>query len=248
MSAKVSVIIPTYNRFRYLLNAIDSVQKQTYPNIEIIVINDHSSDENYYTHIFDEKIKIIHLDISGNSRAVCGFPSVGYVRTVGMKEATGKYIAFLDDDDIWFPDKIRVQIVAMHKTNTKMSCCEGITGKRPNGTPQVYNLYNSGIHFEYLNGIHFEYLNNKYNRYLSDGFPFIWDFNFIEVHNCIITSSFLVETDLIRSIGYMPSIPMGAGRVSEDYVCWLILFSTGEKCVYINEPYMFYDTRCDNRN
>lgn len=233
MSAKVSVIIPTYNRFKYLLNAIDSVQKQTYPNIEIIVVNDHSLDENYYTHIFDEKIKVIHLDISGNSRAVCGFPSVGYVRTVGMKEATGKYIAFLDDDDIWFPDKIHEQLIAMYKTNTKMSCCEAVTGKRPNGTPQVYNLYNSGIHFEYLN--------SKYNGYLSDGFPFIWDLNFIEVHNCIITSSFIVETDLIKSIGYMPAIPMSAGRASEDYVCWLNIFKTGKKCVYIGEPLLFYD-------
>ena len=233
MSAKVSVIIPTYNRFKYLLNAIDSVQKQTYPNIEIIVVNDHSSDENYYTHVFDEKIKVIHLDISGNSRAVCGFPSVGYVRTVGMKEATGKYIAFLDDDDIWFPNKILAQLIAMEKTNTQMSCCEAVTGKGPYDVKQKYIKYNSELHFNELNRI--------FRGYLTNGFPFIWDFNFMQVHNCIITSSFLVETELIKSIGYMPAIPMGAGRASEDYVCWLNIFKTGAKCVYVNEPFMFYD-------
>jgi glycosyltransferase involved in cell wall biosynthesis len=233
MSEKVSVIIPTYNRFKYLLNAINSVLNQTYPNIEVIVINDHSSDENYYTHIFDERVKIIHLDATGNSRAVCGFPSVGYVRTIGMKEATGKYIAFLDDDDIWFPDKIRAQLIAMRKTNTKMACCEAVTGKGPYRVTEKYIRYNSEQHFEYLN--------NKYGGYLIDGFPFLWDLNFIEIHNCIITSSFIVEKELIESIGYMPAIPMGAGKASEDYVCWLELFRTGAICVYINEPYVFYD-------
>ena len=52
---KVSVIIPTYNRFKYLLNAIKSVKQQTYSNIEIIVVNDCSTQEDYYTFDFKKE-------------------------------------------------------------------------------------------------------------------------------------------------------------------------------------------------
>ena len=70
---KVSVIIPTYNRFKYLLNAIKSVKQQTYPNIEIIVVNDCSTQEDYYTFDFKkefEEFYIIHLP--KNSRKTFG--------------------------------------------------------------------------------------------------------------------------------------------------------------------------------
>ena len=49
---KISVIIPTYNRFKYLLKALESVRNQTYKNIEIIIVNDGSSQEEYYNHKF----------------------------------------------------------------------------------------------------------------------------------------------------------------------------------------------------
>ena len=57
---KVSVIIPTYNRFKYLLNTIESVKKQTYTNLEIIVINDKSTQKEYYEYDWNSNnIKII---------------------------------------------------------------------------------------------------------------------------------------------------------------------------------------------
>ena len=57
----VSVIIHSYNRFEYLLNALESVINQTYSNFEIILINDDSEEEEYYTHKFSNKIKFIAL-------------------------------------------------------------------------------------------------------------------------------------------------------------------------------------------
>ena len=108
MEDKVSVIIPTYNRFKYLLNSINSVRKQTYTNIEIIVINDCSTQQEYYTHNFGSDVKIIHL--IKNSRFVTDFPCTGYVRNKGIEISTGEYIAFLDDDDIWLPNKLEIQI------------------------------------------------------------------------------------------------------------------------------------------
>ena len=57
----VSVVIPTYNRFEYLLDAIKSVQNQTYSNVEIIVVNDCSTQEQYYSFNFGSSVKIYHL-------------------------------------------------------------------------------------------------------------------------------------------------------------------------------------------
>ena len=102
---KVSVIIPTYNRFTYLLNAIKSIKAQTYKNIEIIVVNDCSTEKEYYNYSWDTaNVKIIHLPTQ--SKTIFNHSAPGYVRNKGGELATGKYIAFCDDDDYWFPDKI----------------------------------------------------------------------------------------------------------------------------------------------
>ena len=80
----VSVIIPSHNRFEYLQNAINSVQKQNYSNIEIIVINDSSTQDEYYTHTFDSNVR--KIDLKENQREVLGFISVGHVRNFGLEK------------------------------------------------------------------------------------------------------------------------------------------------------------------
>jgi teichuronic acid biosynthesis glycosyltransferase TuaG len=110
---KVSVVIPTYNRFKYLLNTINSVKQQTYKNIEIIVVNDCSTEKEYYEYNWEiNNITIIHL--KKNSKDVFGYACLGLSRNYGIKKSTGKYIAFCDDDDIWFPEKIEQQLKAMN--------------------------------------------------------------------------------------------------------------------------------------
>ena len=111
---KVSVIIPSYNRFRYLFNTIKSIKNQTYKNIEIIVVNDASTEKEYYNYNWED-IKIIHLPI--NSKQKFGFACAGgYQRNFGIKIANGYYIAFCDDDDIWLPNKIKIQLNEMKRT------------------------------------------------------------------------------------------------------------------------------------
>jgi glycosyltransferase involved in cell wall biosynthesis len=98
---KVTAIIPTFNRFKYLMNTIKSMKEQTYDNMEIIVVNDCSTEKEYYEYNWEENgIIIIHLE--ENSKKKFGFACAGYVRNKGIEKSTGKYLAFCDDDDVWF--------------------------------------------------------------------------------------------------------------------------------------------------
>jgi len=99
-SPLVSVVIPLYNNELYVKDAIGSVINQSYPNIEIIVVNDGSSDNSVASlaHLKD-KIKLISQTNQGSAVA----------RNRGMSEAQGEYIAFLDADDLWTPYKVEVQ-------------------------------------------------------------------------------------------------------------------------------------------
>ena len=92
---KVSVIIPTFNRFKYLLNTINSVKEQTYSNIEIIVVNDNSKEKEYYDYDWEmHNIKILHL--AENSKDKFGYACAGFVRNKGIELSSGKYIAFCE--------------------------------------------------------------------------------------------------------------------------------------------------------
>jgi glycosyltransferase involved in cell wall biosynthesis len=109
---KISVIIPTYNGSRNIKRAIQSVFNQDYPNIEIIVVNDASTDDtvDLVESIKDSRIKLLkHLENRGVSAA----------RNTGIKASTGKYIAFLDDDDEWLPTKLSKQVEYLEKKDNK---------------------------------------------------------------------------------------------------------------------------------
>lgn len=99
----VSVIIPTYNRGKFIKKAIESVLSQTYRNYEIIVVDDGSTDKT------GEVLKEFH----GRSEIIYLYKENGGVssaRNMGIKKAKGDYIAFLDSDDTWMPQKLERQI------------------------------------------------------------------------------------------------------------------------------------------
>ena len=97
----ISVIIPAYNRERYLAEAIESVFAQTYPAIELIVVDDGSIDRT--AEVAKRYPIIYHYQPNGG---------IGAARNAGIALATGTYIAFLDSDDIWLPDKLANQMAA----------------------------------------------------------------------------------------------------------------------------------------
>ena len=235
-SDKVSVIIPTHNRFKYLLNAIDSIKNQTYKNIEIIVINDASTQKQYYDHNWNN-IQIIHLNKS--SKEIIGNPSPGYVRNIGIEKATGKYIAFCDDDDIWLPEKLEYQIKAMKETNCKMSSTEGYHGVGVYDHSKKYKLYNNEKHFNILRK---KYITKSKYDLLKNGFPKIWNYDFLKIHNCMITSSVILDINIVKKIGKMSFKSYG-----EDYDYWLKCLKHTNS-VYITIPCFYYDANHGNGN
>jgi glycosyltransferase involved in cell wall biosynthesis len=97
----VSVIIPAYNAAAFLGETLDSVLAQTYPNLEIIVVDDGSTDAT--PHLLDgyrERIRVLREANAGQ----------GAARNYGAREARGNLLAFLDNDDLWDPDKIACQV------------------------------------------------------------------------------------------------------------------------------------------
>ncbi|MFS8117396.1 MAG: glycosyltransferase family 2 protein, partial [Microcoleus sp.] len=98
---QVSVIIPAYNGDRYIVQAVESVFAQTYTNWEIIVVDDGSTDETHQVlQPYLDKIRYIYQENRG----------VAAARNRGIQEAKGEFIAFLDQDDFFLPDKLAAQI------------------------------------------------------------------------------------------------------------------------------------------
>lgn len=103
----ISVVIPAYNAERTVLETVESVQKQTFSDLEIIVINDGSTDHTLelLQNVEDERLKIFSYENGG----LC------VARNRGASHASGELIAFLDADDLWTADKLELQIAALQQ-------------------------------------------------------------------------------------------------------------------------------------
>jgi glycosyltransferase involved in cell wall biosynthesis len=103
----VSIIMPVFNRLRYIGAAVDSVFDQSFRDWELLIADDGSGpDTQAYLRTIDDglRVKVIWLPHSGNPAAV---------RNAALRQAVGEYIAFLDSDDVWMPDKLRTQIMSL---------------------------------------------------------------------------------------------------------------------------------------
>jgi glycosyltransferase involved in cell wall biosynthesis len=104
---QVSVVLPTYNRLQYLRSAIASVFGQTFTDWELIVADDGSEGEAaaYVAALANQpKVKVLRLPHTGNP---------GAVRNAACRVARGEYIAFLDSDDLWLPEKLGLQVASL---------------------------------------------------------------------------------------------------------------------------------------
>lgn len=112
----VSIIMPIYNSESFIINSVESVLDQTYKNWELILIDDCSIDSSYLLvqefALKDPRIKLYRLDHNHGA---------ALARNYATEKAQGKYIAFLDSDDLWLPSKLEKQITFMEKENILLS-------------------------------------------------------------------------------------------------------------------------------
>lgn len=151
----ISIIVPIYNAEKYLSDCIQSIQKQTYQNIEIILVNDGSTDSSLEIcrkyQKGDSRIQVIDKDNSG----------VSHTRNIGIERAAGDYIAFIDADD-WVKENYLEQLFKALKANSDKKAAAVYCG-------YIYD-YN-GSHMERFlrleNGIY--HYNQLKNRLMDDG-------------------------------------------------------------------------------
>ena len=178
----ITVITPTYNRTDYLANAIDSILAQTFTDFELIVVDDNKPDSEarkltaeVMSHYTDPRIRYIQ-----NERNLGGAAS----RNVGISMAKGEYIAFLDDDDEYLSDRLKVQYDAMIKNNWDVSVMDGATYNYVTGEKVAER------HQRLRNGMTQTELERVQLLYHISG-----------------TNTFMYRTDFLRSIGGFDDTP-----------------------------------------
>ena len=112
-STKVSIVVPVYNAASYIEETVEMVQRQSFSEWELILVDDHSADDSY------ERVKRIaqkdgRILLLSQKEGVKGAANA---RNLGTAYATGRYLAFLDADDVWKPDKLEKQLAFMKKEN-----------------------------------------------------------------------------------------------------------------------------------
>lgn len=112
---KVSVIIPTCNRAEYLRTAVASVLNQTFQDFEILIVDDASGDHTgeVVGNFHDDRITVLRHETRKGGAAA---------RNTGIRNSTGDYLAFLDDDDEWFPDKLASQVEKLLSSPPHVGC------------------------------------------------------------------------------------------------------------------------------
>ncbi|MCU4742816.1 glycosyltransferase family 2 protein [Natronoglomus mannanivorans] len=110
---EVSIVLPTYNRAHVVERAIDSVLDQSYKNWELNIVDDCSKDD---TQQILQCYQGEKINVHSHSQNKGG----GAARNTGIKHSTGEYIAFLDSDDEWLPQKLEKQVAALQESNDKV--------------------------------------------------------------------------------------------------------------------------------
>lgn len=137
----VSIIMPTYNRADYIIESVRSVQGQTYKNWELIIVDDGSDDATEYliTELKDERV----LFYKAGRIAVNG-----KIKNIGIDKAKGEFIAFIDSDDLWHPEKIEKQLMALEQyPEAAFSLTGGYNFKNPGQPFEFFYKQNNGFRY-----------------------------------------------------------------------------------------------------
>ena len=203
--ASVSVIIPTFNRYPLLRLAVDSVLKQTHRDIEIIVIDDGSTDDT--PALFAQQFPSVHYVKIDHS----GLPAVA--RNVGIRLAKGEFVAFLDSDDQWLPNKLSKQVEPLQRNPDIGLACS-----------------NAFVMYDDRDELSRPYLPNAQGT-AAHTLETLLDDNFV------ITSTAVVRRSLFDQVGLFEEA--AALQFGEDYDLWLRIAAMSE-ILYIPDPLAVY--------
>src|SRR5271165_900806 len=190
----ISVVIPTYNRAQQTIAAIESVLGQTYPNFEIIVVDDGSTDGSgeailrFISQRTNDCHQMLFLRQPNQGASVA--------RNAGIAKARGEYIAFLDSDDVWVPEKLEWQVQAFQQLKNECGMCFTDARLVNSSGLDVSSFQVHRRHYEQTIGIDRDAV-----KLLAEDFSGFW------------VSSLLVRTDLVRQVGgFSPDISFGEDR------------------------------------
>ena len=204
----VTIIVTTYNRELYLEKCLKSILSQSYKDISILVISDgYFKDTELLVKSFnDNRIKLL-------SNKHTGLPAVS--RNIGICLATTKYLCFCDDDDIWYPDKLKSQFEIIQNNNVDIVF-----------TDIQYININDLIIQNKLNS-----LLRLYNNFLSTNVHG----HFIKNNICL--SSAMIKSELAKENLFNESEIF---RGTEDYIFWLELIIKRKKISYLKQKLVGY--------
>ncbi len=203
---KVSVIVPTYNRAHLVTETIDSILSQTFKDFELIIVDNNSSDntEEVIKSYKDERIKYFKNQNNG---------IIAVNRNYGISKAQGEYIAFCDDDDLWFPEKLEKQMQEFEKDS------------------QIGLVCNNEIGFD-DRGDHGEMIKTKLRGRDFSFESLIWN-------NHVSSSTAMVRKAVLDDVGVMDESPQFV--CVEDYELWLRI-AQKYRVKYIDLPLGKYRT------
>ncbi len=183
---RVSIIVPTYNRPDFLTKALESIAAQSYKDCEIIVVNDAGGDVSDIVNSFQGRLAVTYLAHTENKGLAAS-------RNTGINAASGKYIAYLDDDDVYYPDHIETLVNFLENNDYKVAYTD------------AYRAYQ-----EKENG---EYVTKK--REVSYSYDFEYDY--ILVNNFIPVLCLMHEKECLDETGLFDESLMAL----EDMDCWI---------------------------
>jgi glycosyltransferase involved in cell wall biosynthesis len=190
----VSAVIPTYNRSQQTIAAIESVLTQTYPYFEIIVIDDGSTDgsgeviQRFISQKANRAHRILFLSQPNQGASIA--------RNAGIARAQGAYIAFLDSDDVWVPEKLEWQVQAFERLKNECGACFTDARLVNSWGMEVSSFQAHRRRYEQTIGI-----DRRATISLAESFSGFW------------VSSLLVRAEMIRQIGgFSPDISFAEDR------------------------------------
>ena len=225
--SKISVVIPAFNCENYIGETIDSVLQQTLKAFEIIVVDDGSTDGTAATlESFRSSIRYIYQSNKGPSAA----------RNAGISYASGDYIAFLDNDDVWLPDKLSRQVDALHYHPEAALIFSDAQWVRDDGTTARYSFGRSTSSKRQRS----VGLRNEIARLQEhDGTILVGDlYGDLLDDNFIINSSVLVRRQALEVVGEIDESLV----LNSDYDLWLRIASK-YPIAYLNLPVVKYRLR-----